>query len=53
MITGMARAAGAEDAHIPDWYRIRAQFDERLAAEPVDRLTDDDSTLLQALGLSD
>jgi predicted RNA polymerase sigma factor len=50
LITGMARAAGAEGAQLPGWPKIRAEFDELLAAAPAP-VDDRDSTLLQALGL--
>lgn len=52
LVAGMARASGA-DAEMPDWDKIRADFDAQIAAEPELLLPEDTDrlTLLQALGL--
>lgn len=49
LITGMAHAAGAE-VQPPNWFQMRSEFDELLAAAPAP-VDDRDSTMLQALGL--
>lgn len=45
------RAAGAEKVDLPDWAKVRADFDADLAAEPVEERRDTKTVMLRALGL--
>lgn len=50
LIAGMAKSAGADNVEIPDWGKVRRDFDKQLAAEP-ESVDDDKDTMLLALGL--